>query len=112
MPLTGNVSENIHELTHHGSRPRSHKQIVAIAMHAAHESNHNDDHHASHNIGNAHPHQSHSQPHHGMSKLPIAPNTKSYDQSTHSVRGGVPHHQHRHTVHDRRQKGMEHKAGY
>lgn len=26
------ISENIHELTHHGSRPRSHDQIVAIAL--------------------------------------------------------------------------------
>jgi hypothetical protein len=26
------ISENISELTHHGSRPRSHKQIVAIAL--------------------------------------------------------------------------------
>lgn len=25
------VSANIHELVHHGSRPRSHEQIVAIA---------------------------------------------------------------------------------
>lgn len=26
------ISDNIHELTHHGSRPRSHDQIVAIAL--------------------------------------------------------------------------------
>jgi hypothetical protein len=26
------ISKNISELTHHGSRPRSHKQIVAIAL--------------------------------------------------------------------------------
>lgn len=26
------ISHNIHELTHHGSRPRSHDQIVAIAL--------------------------------------------------------------------------------
>jgi hypothetical protein len=26
------VSANISELTHHGSRPRGHKQIVAIAL--------------------------------------------------------------------------------
>lgn len=32
------VSHNISELTHHGSRPRSHKQIVAIALHTADES--------------------------------------------------------------------------
>lgn len=31
------ISENIHELTHHGSRPRSHDQIVAIALHNADE---------------------------------------------------------------------------
>lgn len=40
MPLKGGksqkvISENIHELTHHGSRPRSHAQIVAIALHNA-----------------------------------------------------------------------------
>jgi hypothetical protein len=29
------VSYNIDELTHHGSKPRSHEQIVAIALHAA-----------------------------------------------------------------------------
>ena len=29
------ISRNIHELTHHGSRPRPHKQIVAIALHNA-----------------------------------------------------------------------------
>lgn len=26
------ISRNIHELTHFGSRPRSHQQIVAIAL--------------------------------------------------------------------------------
>lgn len=26
------ISENIRELHHHGSRPRSHRQIVAIAL--------------------------------------------------------------------------------
>ena len=26
------ISENISELTHHGSRPRSRKQIIAIAL--------------------------------------------------------------------------------
>ena len=35
MPLGSNISENIRELVHHGSRPRSHKQIVAIALNAA-----------------------------------------------------------------------------
>ena len=35
MPLGSNVSDNIHELSHHGSRPRSHRQIVAIALNAA-----------------------------------------------------------------------------
>lgn len=35
MPLGRNVGANIRELTEHGSRPRSHKQIVAIALHAA-----------------------------------------------------------------------------
>jgi hypothetical protein len=29
------VSANMHELTHHGSRPRSQKQKVAIAISAA-----------------------------------------------------------------------------
>lgn len=32
MPATTSVSQNIHELVHHGSKKRSHKQIVAIAM--------------------------------------------------------------------------------
>jgi hypothetical protein len=32
------VSENISELTHHGSRPRSRKQIVAIALSEARKS--------------------------------------------------------------------------
>ncbi len=32
MPATTDVSKNISELTHHGSRKRSHKQIVAIAF--------------------------------------------------------------------------------
>jgi hypothetical protein len=35
MPLRGSVSDRIHELVHHGSRPRSHKQIVAIALNSA-----------------------------------------------------------------------------
>lgn len=35
MPLGRNVSANIHELTHHGRRKRSHRQIVAIALNAA-----------------------------------------------------------------------------
>lgn len=38
MPLRkgkANVGWNIRELTQNGSRPRSHKQIVAIALHAA-----------------------------------------------------------------------------
>lgn len=38
MPLRkgkDQVGWNIRELTNHGSRPRSHRQIVAIALHAA-----------------------------------------------------------------------------
>ena len=35
MPLGSNVSDNIRELYHHGSRPRSRKQIIAIALNAA-----------------------------------------------------------------------------
>lgn len=35
MPLGSNVSDNIRELVHHGSRPRGRKQIIAIAMNAA-----------------------------------------------------------------------------
>ena len=31
------ISDNISELTHHGSRKRSHKQIVAIALSKARE---------------------------------------------------------------------------
>lgn len=42
MPLKkGNkpevISQNISELTHHGSKPRSHEQIVAIAVHKSKE---------------------------------------------------------------------------
>jgi hypothetical protein len=32
MPLRGTVSDRIRELVHHGSRKRSHRQIVAIAL--------------------------------------------------------------------------------
>jgi hypothetical protein len=32
MPLRGSVGDRIRELTHHGSRPRSRKQIIAIAL--------------------------------------------------------------------------------
>lgn len=38
MPLLKgkqNIGRNIKELTENGSRPRSHKQIVAIALHEA-----------------------------------------------------------------------------
>jgi hypothetical protein len=35
MPLRGSVSERIRELYHHGSRPRSRKQIIAIALNSA-----------------------------------------------------------------------------
>ena len=31
------ISQNISELTHHGSKKRPHKQIVAIALHKADE---------------------------------------------------------------------------
>ncbi len=33
------VSANVHELTHHGTKKRSHKQIVAIAISAAKKGN-------------------------------------------------------------------------
>lgn len=32
------ISRNIHELAHHGSRRRSHRQIVAIALNEARRS--------------------------------------------------------------------------
>lgn len=32
LPGKKNIGRNIHELETHGSRPRSHKQIVAIAL--------------------------------------------------------------------------------
>ncbi len=32
LPGKKNIGTNIKELTEHGSRPRSHKQIVAIAL--------------------------------------------------------------------------------
>lgn len=35
MPLTKDVGANIRELEQHGTRPRSMKQIVAIALHAS-----------------------------------------------------------------------------
>ena len=35
MPLRGSVSNRIRELVHHGSRPRSRKQIIAIALNSA-----------------------------------------------------------------------------
>jgi hypothetical protein len=35
MPLRGSVSERIRELYHHGSRPRSRKQIIAIALNSS-----------------------------------------------------------------------------
>lgn len=38
MPLLkgkSNIGRNIRELEQHGSRPRSHKQILAIALHTA-----------------------------------------------------------------------------
>jgi hypothetical protein len=41
MPLKGgkaNIGANIKELEQHGSRPRSHKQIVAIALDVARRS--------------------------------------------------------------------------
>jgi hypothetical protein len=35
MPLRGSVSDRIRELYHHGSRPRSRRQIIAIALNSA-----------------------------------------------------------------------------
>ena len=35
MPLKGSISDRIRELYHHGSRPRSRKQIIAIALNSA-----------------------------------------------------------------------------
>lgn len=32
MPGTESVARNMHELKHHGSKKRSHKQMVAIAL--------------------------------------------------------------------------------
>lgn len=111
MPLTGNVSENIHELTHHGSRPRSHEQIVAIAMHAAHKAKQNDDHHADAHIGNAHPHQSHSERHHALDHVEVNPNAKTFHVET-GVVGGTPHGQYRHHVHTDRQLAHVHNADH
>lgn len=42
MPLLRgkkNIGRNIKELEEHGSRPRPHKQIVAIALHEAYDKN-------------------------------------------------------------------------
>lgn len=35
LPGKKNIGRNIRELEQHGSRPRSHEQIVAIALHTA-----------------------------------------------------------------------------
>jgi hypothetical protein len=35
LPGKKNIGRNIKELEQHGSRPRSHEQIVAIALHTA-----------------------------------------------------------------------------
>lgn len=37
MPLKGSISNRIDELTHHGTQPRSHKQIVAISVSSYHK---------------------------------------------------------------------------
>lgn len=113
MPSTSDKQHRAMEAAAHGHStlgiPKSVGQdFVAADMHKAHHENYNDDHHADHHIDAAHPHQQHSQPHHRVEKPPVSPNTKSYDPFTHSVRDGVPHHQHRHHVHDRRDKGAEH----
>lgn len=97
------VQANIHELAHHGTRRRSHEQIVAIALHTAHPhggstANYNDDHHASHNIANAHPHQSHSERHTSLDKPEVNPHAKTFHVET-GVVSGTPHGQYRHHVH-------------
>lgn len=114
MPLhTGGkdaVSYNIHELTHHGSRPRSHEQIVAIALHAAHgnTSKGNEDHHADHNVANAHPHEAGPHPHHAKEKVDVNPHAKTFHPET-GVVSGTNHGQYRHHVHaDRDHLGAHH----
>jgi len=37
LPPGQDISKSIHELVHHGSKKRSHKQIVAIAEHVKHQ---------------------------------------------------------------------------
>lgn len=104
------VQANIHELAHHGSRPRSHQQIVAIAEHAAHVDDHN--HKAAHlhdhvTLHNAHPHAAPSHPHIGRTDVDVNPNRKTFHVATGVVQG-TPHGQYKHHIHDRRDKGPEH----
>jgi len=130
------ISHNISELTHHGSRPRSHEQIVAIALsnarktgHMSHQQNdtlhehahkvddhgHKGSHQHDHVIlHNAHPHAHPTHPHINRSDGDVNPNAKDHmaiphaGGTEHVIRGSVPHHTYKHHVHDRRDKGPEH----
>lgn len=113
MPLTGNVSADISELTHHGSRPRSHRQIVAIALHehAKHmhdKTNYNDDHHADAHIANAHPHQSHSERHHALERTEVNPGRKAWNAGSRSITDETPIGQYKHHIHPRRDQDAAH----
>ena len=118
MPLQhggdGAVAANIHELAHHGTKERSHAQIVAIAEHAAHE-------HKTHSpddeghigsfgndhvmVHNTHPHQQHSvgyhvasprhsEPHlnHGLQAVHITHHNRDKHPEHHVPHGLVEHH--------------------
>jgi hypothetical protein len=104
------VQYNIHELSHHGTRPRSHQQIVAIAEHAAKADDHR--HKAAHmhdhvTLHNAHPHAQPSHPHINRNDVDVNPRAKTFHPAT-GVVAGTHHGQYKHHVHDRRDKGPEH----
>src|SRR5579859_418908 len=104
MPSVSGKQHSAMEAAAHGHSTLGIPKQVGEEFAHADKTNYNSDHHAEHMIANAHPHQEHSQPHHRMERLPVSPNTKSYDPFTHAVRDGIPHHQHRHHIHDRRDK--------
>lgn len=113
MPSVSDKQHRAMEAAAHGHStlgiPKSVGQdFVSADMHKAHKANYNDDHHATSHVADQHPHQAHSQPHHRMENLPVSPGAKSYDHSAHAVRDPVPHHMHKHHIHDRRGKGAEH----
>lgn len=105
------VQANIHELAHHGTRPRSHAQIVAIAEHAAKNDDHGHKGHEGHDhviLRNAHPHAAPSHPQIMQEGVDVNPGKKSYNKANNAIVSGTPHGQYDHHIHDRRDKGPEH----